>query len=155
MCLFWNWRTFYSLYRRVKKRANFKTNKFLQAIQSFLYCLNSSICVYVFPCLLAWFFQMDYWKEEMSTCLFKVLIFWQFWKGFGYLESSADQHAETWTCCDSAALRKREQANEGKENILTQASIFRVRIDNKNFTNYLFVPELAYSLFDNALPDQH
>ena len=25
----------------MKKRANFKTNKFIQAIQSFFYCLNS------------------------------------------------------------------------------------------------------------------
>ena len=33
---------FHSLYRRVKKRANFKINEFLQAIQSFLYCRNSN-----------------------------------------------------------------------------------------------------------------
>ena len=32
---------FHSLYRHVKKRTNFKTNKFLQAIQSYLYCFNS------------------------------------------------------------------------------------------------------------------
>ena len=32
---------FHSLAQWVKKRANFETNKFLQAIQSFLYCLNS------------------------------------------------------------------------------------------------------------------
>ena len=32
---------FHSLCRRVEKRANFKINKSLQAIQSFLYCLYS------------------------------------------------------------------------------------------------------------------
>ena len=36
---------FHALCRRVKKRANFKTNKFLQAIQSFLYCLNSKLII--------------------------------------------------------------------------------------------------------------
>ena len=39
--LFWNWCAFSLLYRRVKKRANFKTIKFLQVILSFLYRLNS------------------------------------------------------------------------------------------------------------------
>ena len=34
---------FHSLHRRVKMGANFKINKFLQAIQSFFYCLNSRV----------------------------------------------------------------------------------------------------------------
>ena len=34
---------FQSLYRRVKERASFKTNKYFPAIQSFLYFLNSRV----------------------------------------------------------------------------------------------------------------
>ena len=38
----------HSLYRRVKKFANFKTNKFLQATQSFLYRHNSNLLSFFF-----------------------------------------------------------------------------------------------------------